>query len=85
MAVVGVDSNDLHPALASQALAAAGAAYPVAVDAQAQLAARYLLTALPVTYFLDAQGRVAGALTGPEGAAALTRWAARLTSGTAVP
>jgi len=85
VAVVGVDSNDLHPAQAAHALDAAGAAYPVAVDAKAQLAAQYLLTVLPVTYFLDAGGRVVGSATGPQGTAALARWVARLTPAAPAP
>ena len=67
VAVVGVDSNDLHPALASQALAAAGAAYPVAVDAQAQLAARYLLDRASRDVFPRRPGPGGGRAHGPRG------------------
>jgi cytochrome c biogenesis protein CcmG/thiol:disulfide interchange protein DsbE len=78
VAVVGVDSNDTSTA-AAQLLAQAGATYPVAVDAQARVATAYLLSALPVTYFVDGQGRVVGATVGPQTVASLDRWVSRLT------
>ena len=66
VAVIGVDSNETSDGTASALLAAAHATYPVAVDANAAVATRYLVDALPVTYFLDAEGRVVGATLGPQ-------------------
>jgi len=78
VAVIGVDSNETSPAAAESLLAAAHATYPVAVDANASVATRYLVAALPVTYFVDAEGRVVGDALGPQTAASLQRWMARL-------
>lgn len=78
VAVVGVDSNETSAADATGLLAAAHAHYPVAVDARAAVATKYLVTALPVSYFLDAHGRVVGAALGPQTKASLQRWVARL-------
>lgn len=77
--VVGVDSNDTSTA-AEQVLARAHADYPVGVDASVHVATEYLLTALPVTYFLDARGRVVGTAFGPQTARSLQRWVTRLTA-----
>ncbi len=81
VAVVGVDSNESSEAAATRLLAAAGATYPVAVDAQAAVASEYLVSALPVTYFVNAEGRVVGAALGPQKESSLQRWIARLDSG----
>ena len=78
LAVIGVDTNETSDAAATRLLAAAGAAYPVAVDSHAQVANRYLVAALPVSYFLDASGRVVGAALGPQSVSSLERWVARL-------
>ncbi|MGO8824600.1 MAG: TlpA family protein disulfide reductase [Acidimicrobiales bacterium] len=78
VAVIGVDSNETSDATATSLLAAAGATYPVAVDAQAKVASRYLVQALPVSYFLSASGKVVGAALGPQSVASLQRWVARL-------
>jgi peroxiredoxin len=78
VAVIGVDSNETSDTAASGLLAAVGATYPVAVDAHAAVASRYLVQALPVSYFLDASGRVVGAALGPQSVSSLRRWVARL-------
>jgi cytochrome c biogenesis protein CcmG/thiol:disulfide interchange protein DsbE len=78
VAVIGVDSNETSEATAKQLLAAAGATYPVAVDANAKVATQYLVQALPVSYFLDASGRVVGTALGPQSVASLQRRVARL-------
>lgn len=78
VAVIGVDSNESSDAAAAGLLAAAGATYPVAVDAHAGVATQYLVQALPVSYFLDASGRVVGAALGPQSVPSLGRWLARL-------
>ena len=76
--VVGVDSNETSTAKARQLLAAAGATYPVASDAQAKVASQYLVQALPVTYFLNGSGQVVGAALGPQRVSSLEHWVSRL-------
>ena len=78
VAVIGIDSNETSLPMASQLLASAGATYPVGVDAHAQVATRYLLSALPVTYAISADGKVVGAVLGPQTVASLDRLATRL-------
>lgn len=78
VAVVGVDSNENSTARARRLLAAAHATYPVAIDRKAKVAAQYLVSALPVTYFLDARGRVVGASLGAQTVSSLQRWVSRL-------
>ena len=78
LTVIGVDSNETSSAKAQQLLAAAGATYPVAVDAQAKVASQYLVQALPLTYFLNRSGQVVGAALGPQNATSLDHWVARL-------
>ena len=78
VAVIGVDSNESSDAAAQRLLTAVHATYPVAADADAKVANRYLVNALPVSYFLDGRGRVVGAALGPQSAASLQRWVARL-------
>jgi thiol-disulfide isomerase/thioredoxin len=80
VAVVGVDSNDGTGATAQKLLVAAHATYPVGVDTGAHVASAYLLQALPVTYFLNAQGQVVGSALGAQTVADLQRWVARLTT-----
>jgi hypothetical protein len=43
------------------------------------VAAKYLLVALPVTYFIDARGRVVGSAFGSQTVTSLQRWVNRLT------
>ena len=78
VAVVGVDANETSDAAAERLLAAAHATYPVAEDATARVSSAYLVQALPVTYFLNAQGQVIGAALGPQTIASLDRWVLRL-------
>ena len=77
IAVVGVDSNESSDAAAQRLLAAAHASYPVALDPDAKVATRYEVVALPVTYFLNANGKVVGATLGAQTVSSLTRWVAR--------
>jgi cytochrome c biogenesis protein CcmG/thiol:disulfide interchange protein DsbE len=72
--VIGVDSNETSDAAATRLLAAADATYPVGVDAQAKVATQYLVQALPVSYLLDAGGRVVGSALGPQSVSSLERW-----------
>ncbi len=78
VAVVGIDSNDGNGTAAATLLAAAHAAYPVGLDTSAHVASEYLLTALPVTYFVNAEGRIVGSALGPQSVASLRRWVGRL-------
>ena len=78
VAVIGIDANDGKGVAAAKILAAAHATYPVGVDTSAKVASEYLLTALPVTYFVSADGRIEGSALGPQSVAALRRWVGRL-------
>jgi hypothetical protein len=78
LTVIGVDSNETSSARAQQLLAAVGATYPIAVDAQAKVASQYLVQALPVTYFLNGSGQVVGTALGPQSATSLEHWVSRL-------
>ena len=78
VAVVGIDSNDTSEAAAIRLLVAARATYPVAIDAHAAVATRYLVQALPISYLLNASGQVVGSAVGPQTVSSLDRWLARL-------
>jgi len=78
VAVIGVDSNESSDAAAERLLTSVHATYPVALDADAKVATRYLVNALPVSYFIDARGRVVGVALGPQTTTSLQRWVARL-------
>jgi cytochrome c biogenesis protein CcmG, thiol:disulfide interchange protein DsbE len=78
VAVIGVDSNESSDAAAARLLGVAHATYPVGLDAHASVATRYLVSALPVSYFLDASGRVVGAALGPQTVSSLQHWVHRL-------
>jgi cytochrome c biogenesis protein CcmG, thiol:disulfide interchange protein DsbE len=78
VAVIGVDSNDISEAAAASLLVTAHASYPVAIDAHAEVSTHYLVSALPVTYFLNADGKVAGVALGPQSVSSLDRWLRRL-------
>ncbi len=41
------------------------------------MATRYKVVALPVSYFLNAEGKVVGATLGAQTVSSLTRWVAR--------
>jgi cytochrome c biogenesis protein CcmG, thiol:disulfide interchange protein DsbE len=77
--VIGVDSNDGDGAAAQRLLARAGSNYPVGVDPHASVAQLYRIVALPVTYFLDARGRVVGVDFGQQTVSRLEPWIRRLT------
>jgi cytochrome c biogenesis protein CcmG, thiol:disulfide interchange protein DsbE len=78
VAVLGVDTNETSQATAQRLLLEAHATYPVGVDAAAKVAQSYLLVALPVSYFIDANGTIVGAVSGPQTVSSLQRWVARL-------
>lgn len=79
--VVGVDTNDSDRSAALRLLAQAHAGYPVGVDPQAKVATRYLVEALPMTYFIDSEGRVAGVALGRLTNADLHAWLLKLEAG----
>ncbi len=79
MTVIGVDSNDNSGTAAQTLLTAARATYPVGVDPDATVASSYEIEALPVTYFLDAQGRVVHVSFGTQTLASLEHWTDVLT------
>ncbi len=83
--MLGVDSDDQKPSVAQAMLATARATYPVAVDPKAQVSTQYLVTALPATYFIGRDGRVAGAVFGPQSSSQLSGWVRRLTAGSSTP
>jgi peroxiredoxin len=85
VAVIGVDSNDSDTGAAERMLADARATYPVGVDSDAKVATAFLLNALPVTYFLDAGGRVVHVLFGAQTLTSLDHWAAILVHKSATP
>jgi thiol-disulfide isomerase/thioredoxin len=85
VAIVGVDSNDTDTTLARSLLATATATYPVGVDHDASVATAYLLSALPVTYFLDARGNVVHVAFGAQTVASLDHWVDQLTGTAATP
>ncbi len=79
--VIGIDANDADGPAAEALLANAHATYAVGVDGNATTATAYRLTALPVTFFLDARGRVAHVALGTQTLASLTHWTDALTTG----
>jgi len=80
VAVVGVDTNDGNGRTALHLLDQAGAGYPVASDPKGTVAALYRVTALPTTYFVGADGKVAGVAFGQLTVADLQRWVRQLTA-----
>ena len=78
VAFAGVDTNENSESNAIKLLGEAGATYPVAVDASAKVATSYLVQALPVSYFVDSQGKVVGTASGPQRVTSLRRWVDRL-------
>jgi thiol-disulfide isomerase/thioredoxin len=78
VAFAGIDANETSEPNAIKLLGEAGATYPVGVDANAKVATAYLVQALPVSYFLDSEGKVVGTEQGPQTVTSLRRWVDRL-------
>lgn len=78
VAFAGVDANETSESNAIKLLGAAGATYPVGVDTSAKVATSYLVQALPVSYFVNSEGKVVGTASGPQTVASLRRWVNRL-------
>jgi thiol-disulfide isomerase/thioredoxin len=81
--VIGVDANDNDGAAARALLSEAKATYPVGLDPDAKVATSYLVSALPVTYFLDRRGRVVHVALGTQTPASLAKWTDALTGSSA--
>ena len=75
---LGVDSEDSAPKTAEGLLHKAGISYPVGVDRSGAVADRYLISALPVTLFIEPNGEVRGEIFGTATTAQLRTWVARL-------
>ena len=75
---IGVDSEDPARASALSLLRHAGIQYKIGSDPSGSVASRYLISALPVTYFISANGSVRGELFGAATAAELRSWVKRL-------
>jgi cytochrome c biogenesis protein CcmG/thiol:disulfide interchange protein DsbE len=82
--VIGVDTNDSNTAGAIHLLARAGAVYPVGIDPLGKLALLYRIQALPVTYFIYSDGRIAGVAFGKLSTAQLDWWMGKLRHGDGV-
>lgn len=75
---VGIDSTDPDPSSAEHLLRAAGISYPVGIDRSGAVADRYLISALPVTFFIAPSGVIKGEIFGRASTAQLDAWVARL-------
>lgn len=63
--MLGVDFADPDPAAALRLAAATGVTYPLVADTEAQLRAPLRISGLPVTVFVDADGRISYTEVGP--------------------
>lgn len=75
---VGVDTGETSQAAARRLLAAAGASYPVGVDAHSTVTDSYRILALPTTVFIGRSGKVVGEVFGPQSRHDLARWLRKL-------
>lgn len=75
---IGVDSLDSNPGLAVRLLDHARIAYAIGVDPNGTIASRYLISALPVTFFVSKSGVIEGEIFGTATSAELTAWVRRL-------
>jgi len=71
---VGIDALDSNPRLALTLLRDAHIRYPIGVDSNGSIAQRYLIAALPVTFFVSRSGVVKGELIGRATVRALASW-----------
>jgi cytochrome c biogenesis protein CcmG, thiol:disulfide interchange protein DsbE len=78
VSVVGVDTNDSDGSAAKKLLERVGADYPVALDPLGKIATSYLIQALPVTYLIEPDGKVAGTAFGQMTTSQLESWLKRL-------
>jgi peroxiredoxin len=75
---LGVDSEDSATKTAEALLHKAGISYPVGVDRSGAVANRYLVSALPVTFFIAPNGAVRGEIFGAATATQLRTWVERI-------
>jgi thiol-disulfide isomerase/thioredoxin len=75
---LGIDTDDASRSTAEQLVRAADIAYPIGVDLRGVVADRYLVAALPVTFFVAADGIVQGEVIGQVNEAQLRMWVTRL-------
>jgi cytochrome c biogenesis protein CcmG, thiol:disulfide interchange protein DsbE len=75
---IGIDSLDSNPSLAKALLARAHIAYSVGVDHDGTVASHYLVSALPVTFFVSRSGVVEGEIFGQATSSQLVTWVHRL-------
>lgn len=75
---IGVDSLDWNPRLARRLLQRARITYAIAVDPNGTIASRYLIAALPVTFFVSRSGVIEGEIFGTATARELSAWVLRL-------
>jgi cytochrome c biogenesis protein CcmG/thiol:disulfide interchange protein DsbE len=75
---IGVDSTDSNPGLAMRLLDHAHITYAIGVDPNGTVASRYLISGLPVTFFVSRSGVVKGELFGTATSRALAQWVQRL-------
>jgi len=71
---VGLDTLDPSPTAAARLLRRAGITYPVGIDRSGSIAGRYLVAALPVTFFVSPSGVVRGEIVGRASTATLRHW-----------
>ncbi len=75
---IGIDSLDSNPGLAKRLLGRAHIAYAIGVDSDGTIVGRYLIAALPVTFFVSKSGVVEGEIFGAATSRELTAWVLRL-------
>lgn len=76
---VGIDTNDTASVRSIQALLASeGDHYPVGQDPNVAVASKYLVSGLPTTFFINADGRVVGQAFGAQTVKSLQGWVHRL-------
>ncbi|MGA8296774.1 MAG: TlpA disulfide reductase family protein [Acidimicrobiales bacterium] len=75
---IGVDTTDSNPGLAARLLDHARITYSIGVDLNGTVASRYLISALPVTFFVSRSGVVEGEVFGAATSRELVQWVHRL-------
>jgi cytochrome c biogenesis protein CcmG, thiol:disulfide interchange protein DsbE len=71
---IGVDSLDSDPSLAMRLLARAHIRYPIGVDRNGAVTDRYLISGLPVTFFVSRSGVIEGEIFGTATSQELAGW-----------
>jgi cytochrome c biogenesis protein CcmG, thiol:disulfide interchange protein DsbE len=71
---IGVDSLDSDPSLAMRLLARAHISYAIGVDRNGTVVNRYLISGLPVTFFVSRSGVIEGEIFGTATSQELAGW-----------